>query len=200
MSAVEAHALHEPDGVQNARTKLVGSRLMLAANGSVQLSFLFAFLYLRTNNFDGGWLPDGVGSPPGLNGVVIQVLQVLSLVALVGGAASIRRGLARDTELRLGGVVAALILGLAGLGARIYQLLHTGWTTSQGTYVDVSVLWFGVLAAQVLFGCLWMLKVFTNRTLRNPLETGADLRAVTEYWGFMTVVSIMAAALVQFVH
>ena len=44
----------------------------MAANTTLQFSLLFAFLYLRANNFGGMWHPSGVGTPP----------QGLALIAL----------------------------------------------------------------------------------------------------------------------
>ena len=57
------------------QTFTLTSRLVLAANTTLQLTFLFAYLYLRANNFNGMWHPSGVSAPP----------EVLALVALLVG-------------------------------------------------------------------------------------------------------------------
>ena len=63
------------------RTLIFTSRLFMAANTTLQLSLLFAFLYLRANNFGGMWHPSGIGTPP----------QVLALISLALPADHARR-------------------------------------------------------------------------------------------------------------
>ena len=66
------------------RTLVFGSRLVMAANTTLQLSLLFAFLYLRANNFGGMWHPSGIGTPPQVLALVALAFPLVGLVALWG--------------------------------------------------------------------------------------------------------------------
>ena len=92
-----------------------------------------------------------------------------------------------------------LILGVACLAFRLFQITHLGWTADQGTYVDVSILWFFFLAAQVFIGVLWLIKLLSGQMRRTVLVNVADLRSAAEYWAFVTVVSFLVFLLVQYV-
>jgi len=62
-------------------TLALNSRMMLAANTTLQLTFLFAFLYLRANNFGGMWHPSGVSAPPEVLALVALLVPVVTLLA-----------------------------------------------------------------------------------------------------------------------
>ena len=196
MSAVTRAAVElEPD--VEARTRTVGSRLLLAVNASVQLSFLFAFLYLRGNNFNGMWHPSGVSAPPAGIGVAAMLLQVLSLVAVWMALQQLRR---RADFTPLAGLFAVgLVLGLASLGIRIFQLLHTGWLPSNGTYADTSVTWLALIALEIFLGLLWMTSLLMGHVRRTAAVTFSGMRAAAEYWLFVTAVAVGMFLLVQFV-
>ena len=124
------------ENLPRVRSLIVGSRMMLAANTTLQLTFLFAYLYLRANNFGGMWRP-GVGTPaPGITLMILLVPVVTTLVlgAAVGVAG---RGDRRALTRILG---PALLLGAATIAVRVYQLYHTGYDLSSGTYVDIAVI------------------------------------------------------------
>src|SRR5580700_9784620 len=73
-------AIEEVEG--GGRTLVFTSRLVLAANTTLQLSLLFAFLYLRANNFGGMWHPSGIGTPPQALALISLAFPVIALVAL----------------------------------------------------------------------------------------------------------------------
>ena len=197
MTALPQPAMHEPDPAVRSHSLILGSRLMLGANLTAQLSFLFAYLYLRANNNNGMWHPDGVGPPPIGLGVAVLLLQVATFAIVWAASSALSRrpgpsGLVRMLQL-------GLVLGLACLGFRLFQITHLGWTPDKGTYVDVSILWFFFLAAQVFIGVLWLIKLLSGQMRHTVLVTVADLRSAAEYWAFVTVVSIMVFLLVQYV-
>lgn len=185
----------EEEGAR-ARSLLVGSRLMLAANTTLQLTFLFAYLYLRANNFGGMWRPGGVGTPaPAISAMVlaVPVVTALLLSAAVGVAG---RG-QRTQFTRIFGF--AILLGLATVAVRVYQLYHTGWSLNQGTYVDVSVIWLAVIVAEYVIGALWIIAMYNGHVRRTVPASPAHVRTLFEYWLYVTVVAFAVFALIQFV-
>src|ERR1700694_4857085 len=74
-----------------SETLALSSRLMLAANTTLQLTFLFAYLYLRANSFGGMWHPSGVNSPPELLALVALLVPVVALLAIWAASRAIPR-------------------------------------------------------------------------------------------------------------
>ncbi|MDQ6748020.1 MAG: hypothetical protein M3010_07960, partial [Candidatus Dormibacteraeota bacterium] len=103
--------------VRARHTLVVGTRLALAANTTLNFSMLFALLYLRLNNFNSAFKPDGVEAPGLGIGLLTIVLQVVSLVAVLAALGAVRRGVSAAQ----GMVALALLFGLASVVARIYQ-------------------------------------------------------------------------------
>jgi len=187
----------ETDPEVQLRSSSLGARLMLAANLTFQFSFLFAYLYLRANNFDGGWHPDGVSTPP--LGVFVAVVAVTALAFPAAWVAS--QSAARDGvgAVRNGPLVIALVAGLASIGLWVWQLTHTGWTPDQGTYVDTSILWFAALAAQVTIGCFWLLRIVAGNARGTVPARPSEVRSVAEYLGFVAAWTVGVFLLVQIV-
>ena len=190
-------SIHEPDPVVRSHSLLLGSRLMLGANLTAQLSFLFAYLYLRANNNNGMWHPDGVGPPPIGLAVAVLGLQIATFAIVWAASSALSRKPGASGFVRM--VQLGLILGVACLAFRLFQITHVGWTPDKGTYVDVSILWFFFMAAQAFIGVLWLIKLLSGQMRRTVLVTVADLRSAAEYWAFVTVVSIVVFLLVQYV-
>jgi heme/copper-type cytochrome/quinol oxidase subunit 3 len=190
-------AVHEPDPAVRSRSLILGSRLMLGANLTAQLSFLFAYLYLRANNNNGMWHPDGVGPPPIGLALTVLGLQVVAFAVVWAASASLSRDPSASGFVRM--LEVGLVLGVACLAFRLFQITHLGWTADQGTYVDISILWLFFLAAQVFIGILWLIKLLSGQMRRTVLVNVADLRSAAEYWAFVTVVSIGVFLLVQYV-
>ena len=183
---------------QGARTRslIVGSRLMLAANTTLQLTFLFAYLYLRANNFGGMWRPGGVGTPaPAISAMVLAVPVVTAL--LLSAAVRVAGGAQRAQFTRIMGF--AILLGLATVAVRVYQLYHTGWGLDKGTYVDISVIWLAVILAEYVIGALWIIAMYNGHVRRTVPETQVQVRVLFEYWLYVTVVAFAVFALIQFV-
>ena len=190
-------AIHEPDPAVRSHSLILGSRLMLGANLTAQLSFLFAYLYLRANNNNGMWHPDGVGPPPIGLAVTVLALQVAAFAIVWAASSALSRQPSASGFVRM--LEVGLTLGVACLAFRLFQITHLGWTADQGTYVDVSILWSFFLAAQVFIGVLWLIKLLSGQVRRTVLVNVADLRSAAEYWAFVTVVSFMVFLLVQYV-
>ncbi len=181
----------------HARSLLVGTRLMLAANTTLQLTFLFAYLYLHANNFGGMWRPEGVGTP------ALPIAVTLIVVPLVAaGLLRLALGVAgRTEEWSAFSVIlsAALFVGLASVALRVYQLYHTGWSLDQGAYADISMVWLAALLALFIIGCLWMVSMLSGHLRRTVPVSKAQAQSVLEYWVFVTATAVGVFALVQYV-
>src|ERR1700738_2997570 len=112
----------EPDPAVRSRSLILGSRLMLGANLTAQLSFLFAYLYLRANNNNGMWHPDGVGPPPLGLALTVLLLHVAAFVVVWAASASLTRRPGASGFVRM--LEVGLILGVACLAFRLFQITH----------------------------------------------------------------------------
>src|ERR1700730_17476199 len=97
----------ERQGPMERRTLLLGNRLFLAANTMLMLAMLFAYLFLRSQNYGRMWRPDGIAGLSGLPMAIILLLQLGCLAVLLGALSAAQRGAAWRSI----GVV-ALVLGL----------------------------------------------------------------------------------------
>ena len=168
--APEPAGLEGEATVRARHTLLVGTRLALAANTTLNFSMLFALLYLRLNNFNGGFKPDGVEAPGLGVGLLTILLQVLSLLAVLAALGAVRRGAGAAR----GMVALGLLLGIASVVARIYQEYHLGNGSElhKSTYSATAALWFAILIAEVILGCLWM--VFILNSGRSRAGAGPE--------------------------
>ena len=179
------------------RTLLLGNRLFLGANTMLMLAMLFAFLFLRSQNYGGMWRPDGIADLSAPPMAIALLLQLGCLVAAVATLAAARRG----AGVR-GVAMVALVLGLAAGAARIwYQYnLGSGWVINNGTYTAVSEMWFGIFIVEVLLGCLWLLSiVMPGPRARDRVATLNHLRAFSEFWLYLLVASTFVWLLVRLV-
>src|SRR5579862_618189 len=176
------------------RTLMFASRLMLGANTTLQLTFLFTFLYLRANNFGGMWHPSGVSAPPEVLALVALLLPVVALLALWAVSRGIGRGAAAAGSLN--GLLWIALAFIVFTGAfRIFVMYQFGWDLQNGTYIDVSTVWYGVILAEFIILGLWTMSLVMGQIRgKNPI-TPAQARAVAEQWSYITVVSFAVYAL-----
>ncbi len=193
--AVVAH--HSIDEGLEHRTLLVGTRLFLAANTMLMLAMLFTYIYLRGNNWNGMWRPSGIEDIPSISMAIVLILQAACLVVVVAALGNARRGGAFRTMALIG-----LVLGLAALAARIWYQFNLGsnWIINNGTYVATSMLWLGLLIAEVFMGCLWLMAIAIPSQRAADGAVGArHLRAFTEYWCYLLVLSTLVFLLIRLV-
>jgi heme/copper-type cytochrome/quinol oxidase subunit 3 len=198
----------ERQGPMERRTLLLGNRLFLAANTMLMLAMLFAYLFLRSQNYGGMWRPDGIAGLSGLPMAIILLLQLGCLAALLGALSAAQRGAAWRSI----GVV-ALVLGLVAGGLRVwYQYnLGAGWVITTrtanppdpaagGTYAAVSEMWLGIFIVEMLIGCLWLLSIVlpTARAQDRPASVN-HLRAFSEFWLYLLVTSTLVFLLIRLV-
>ena len=196
MNADVAGAFESPEAAaeRSRRTLLVGTRLALAANTMFMCAMLFAYLYLRGNNFGGGWRPDGLAELTTPPMALVLILQLVVLMAVLAALAVARRGGAARAV-----AAAALIVGIVAMGARVWfqYNLGDGWTINNGTYTAVSEMWFGALIVEVGLGCIWLLSIAASA--RDRVATANHLRAFSEFWAYLLVLSTLVFCLIRFV-
>ena len=190
------------------RTLLLGNRLFLGANTMVMLAMLFAFLFLRSQNYGGMWRPDGIAGLAGVPMAIMLLLQLGCLAAVLAALSAAQRG----TGWRSIGLV-ALVLALVAGGVRVwYQFnLGDGWVISTttaapdtpatgGTYAAVSEMWLGILIVEVLLGSLWLLSiVLPGPRARDRGASTRHLRAFSEFWLYLLIVSTFVFLLIRLV-
>jgi heme/copper-type cytochrome/quinol oxidase subunit 3 len=187
----------EPDEELNRRTLMIGNRLFLAANTMLMGAMIFAYLFLRGNNYGGNWRPDGIADLPSVSMAVTLLLQLACLVAVLGALRAVQGG----ADVRALGAV-ALVFGLAAGVARVwYQYnLGSGWVITTGTYTAVSEMWFAILIVELLLGWFWLLSIVVAGP-RNSTKaaTTRHLRAFSEFWFYMLIASTFVWLLVRLV-
>src|SRR5580704_10241822 len=126
----------------------LASRLVLAANTTLQLTFLFAYLYLRANNFGGMWHPSGVSAPPEVLALVALLVPVVALVAIWAISMAVARGTATRSINGLLWLALAFVVLTAAV--RIFLMYQFGWDVRNGTYIDISTVWYGVILSEFI--------------------------------------------------
>jgi heme/copper-type cytochrome/quinol oxidase subunit 3 len=193
----DATVAYPAQEVMERRTLLLGTRLFLAANTMLMLAMLFAYLYLRSQNNNGMWRPDGIADLSSVGITIVLLLQAGCLAAVIAAVGAAERGgAARNIA------AVALLLGLAAGVVRVwYQYnLGAGWTINNGTYPAVSEYWFGILIVEILLGCVWLLSIVApGARASNPAASARHLRAFSEFWAYMLVLSTLVWLLVRLV-
>ena len=179
------------------RTLVFSSRLVMAANTTLQLSLLFAFLYLRANNFGGMWHPSGIGTPPQALALVALAFPLLTALVLWGVWSAVSK--ARDLN-AVSGLLWLAVLGAILTGAvRILLMYQFNWELdSAGTYADISTLWYAVLLGEFIGVGLWLLSLVMGHVRRTDPLSVPHARAILEQWTYITGVSIAVYLLVQY--
>jgi hypothetical protein len=198
----------EREGPMERRTLLLGNRLFLGANTMVMLAMLFAYLFLRSQNYGGMWRPDGIAALSGLQMAIILLLQLGCLGAVLAALSAAQRSAAWR-----GIAVVALVLGLVAGGWRVwYQFnLGDGWVITTktaappapatgGTYTAVSEMWLGIFIVEALLGSLWLLSiVLPGPRAHDRAISSNHLRAFAEFWLYLLIASTLAFLLIRLV-
>lgn len=198
MSEVSPTGLTVIDEVKGgARTLVFSSRLVMASNTTLQLSLLFAFLYLRANNFGGSFHPNGVGTPPQVLALISLAFPVIGVLALwtVWSTVSKSRASSALTGMLWLAVLAAVLTG----AVRILLMYQFNWTLdSAGTYADLATLWYAILLAEFIGVGLWLLSLVMGHVRGTDRLSTAHARAILEQWTYITGVSIAVYLLIQY--
>lgn len=199
MTAETAAAVpFEPSPAAQRRTLLLGTRLVMGANTMLMGAMLFAYLYLRSQNNNGMWRPDGIADLTTPPMAVALLLQLACLAAVVATLVAVRRGQAARML-----AIVALVLGFCGAGAHVWYQYNLGgnWVINNGTYTAVTEMWFGILIVELGLAWLWLLSVvLPGPRASEPGATERHLRAFAEFWGYMLVASTFVFLLARFVE
>jgi heme/copper-type cytochrome/quinol oxidase subunit 3 len=166
------------------------------------VSFLFAFLYLRSLNNNQMWREKGI-TPPLVFGSIVLVCVVAGVV--VYGLAV--RSLPSQGEAgwrRL--AVFAVVLLVAAFVVQTVEWYHAGFGPKDGGYAAVLYGWTGFYAV-VLLGTVYWLWTQVAQSLRGGGPTGdggvalqvADREAVAFFLYFMLVVQIVLYVLLYLI-
>jgi hypothetical protein len=179
-------------------TLIFSSRLVMAANTTLQLSLLFAFLYLRANNNGGMWHPSGVGTPPQLLALIALAFPVIGILVLAAVSSTVRKE--RGSSAIPGLLGLALLVAILTGAVRILLMYQFNWTLdAAGTYADLATLWYAVLLAEFIGVGLWMLSLVMGHVRGTDPLSPTHARAILEQWTYITGVSIAVYLLVQYV-
>ena len=198
MSDVSPTGLTAIDDVEGGgRTLVFSSRLVMAANTTLQLSLLFAFLYLRANNFGGMWHPSGVGTPPQVLALISLAFPVIGVIVLWGAWSAVSKSGGSSS---LNGLLGLALVAAVLTGAvRILLMYQFNWTLdSAGTYADLTTLWYAVLLAEFIGVGLWLLSLVMGHVRGTDRLSTAHARAILEQWTYITGVSIAVYLLIQY--
>jgi heme/copper-type cytochrome/quinol oxidase subunit 3 len=130
----------------------VGARLVAAAEAFALLSFVFAYLYLRTLNSNGDWRPKGVNPSVGL-GVALAVCLGACALAYLYGVQRLGDGTERGWRI---GAIAAMVFGLAAFGMIVAQFAAMSFGPTSGGYASVFIGWLAVFGVILVLILLWL--------------------------------------------
>jgi len=148
---VSPYAELEPPEILS-RNLQVGARVMAAAQSFALLSFVFAYLYLRTLNSNGAWRPKHVNPSAGI-GVAFVACLVLCWVAYLAGVRRLGDGTERGWRIAAG---AALVFGLGAFGLIVAQFASMSFGPTSGGYASVFVGWNAFYAVNLLLVLVWL--------------------------------------------
>jgi heme/copper-type cytochrome/quinol oxidase subunit 3 len=130
----------------------VGARLLASAAAFVFISFLFAFLYLKTVDSNGLWRPRRV-APVQSWGIGVVVLTILSATGfdlarrtVAGGGETLWRRLSP----------AALVIGVLAVAAQVLEWATISFKTDDGGWAAVFWGWTLMMLIFWLAGLYWM--------------------------------------------
>ena len=168
------------------RTLATGAHLMAGATAFFFLSFLFAYVYLRSLNSDGLWHPKGVDPPVGL-GTAVAVLLVLCAVA-------VRLALMDERAGRNGPRNAKLAVALGcGVAAAVLQVIvwgQAGFGPADGGYASVFIGWTSFYFLFLILA-LYFLETRVATALRHPTGLLTGLASVSFFWSFFAGTGIL---------
>jgi heme/copper-type cytochrome/quinol oxidase subunit 3 len=174
-----AHELEEPPEVAG-RTASVAGQLLASATAFFFLSFVFAYVYLRSLDSGGLWRPDGTDAPVGLG----------ALFAGLVAASAIAVWLARAEEGRRLGLGAGLALGIAAVGVQLVIWATVDFGPNDGGYASV---FFGWTAFYFLFLVVTLVRVEIElaTAIRSPGGDDSAVRALSFYLAFLAGIGVL---------
>ena len=139
--------------------------------------------------------PERRQPPPEVLALVSLLIPIVALLALWAISRAIARGTANVNGLLWLAVAFVVLTG----AVRILMMYQFGWDLQNGTYIDISTVWYGVMLAEFIIVGLWVLSFVMGQIRGTSPITAAQARAVVEQWSYITVVSFAVYALIEFV-
>jgi heme/copper-type cytochrome/quinol oxidase subunit 3 len=186
------------------RATWVAARLLCGAAAFFFISFVFAYLYLRSQDTNRDWKIGSVHPSVALGAAIVVVL-ILSAVAL---HAATRRP---EATVRIGGV--ALLLALLSVLLQVIDWTTLGFGPASGGYASVFVGWTAFYAVFTL-GCIFWIETqvatFWRRSrqgvpptpaevLSDTAQTRAGLEACSFFWTFYVASGVVLFILLYLV-
>ena len=181
-----------------------GVRLAVGSLSFAFGCFAFAYFYLRSLNSHGMWHPAGFKGPQPWAGAVIMALVVVSAVLQDVGLTRIKAGNKRAWQ---ASAVVALVLGLAGIGLQVWELLNLHFFPGSAGFASVFVGTTPVFIVMVLAAMIWLEtlimrgRVIPGISFVEQPPTYAEafavqrfqsaLSAFTVFWNYLAVIAIV---------
>jgi hypothetical protein len=93
----------------------------------------------------------------------------------------------------------ALTFVVLTAAVRIFLMYQFGWDIRNGTYIDISTVWYGVILSEFIIVGLWTISFVMGHVRGTTPITSIQARAVVEQWSYVTVAAFAVYALVEFV-
>ena len=195
---VAPHPAAHPPALGHDSPEVVGQRqrlgviLLIVADVAFVLSLVFAYVYLRGLNTEGGWIPADGGRTAGVGlGWVIAAVMILSWIAYRWGEVAARSG---GRERLVLGTLVATVLVVVDMGLQVYQMTSVHIVVHDGSYASA----FMALSGYHVFHLT--LTLFIGIGLWNRARLGLfatndwHVRLVGYWWTWVAVSAVITAA------
>ncbi|MDQ1381455.1 MAG: cytochrome c oxidase subunit, partial [Actinomycetota bacterium] len=169
VTGLHGYTVDDPDPTRNVL--MVGARVLTAAGIVFFVTFVFAYVYLKSQNSNGRWN----------NGEEVSVLfGTATLAAFVGSAAAYflatRRLRTNNVAGWHGPATVSFLLGAAAIALHAWQLDTLPFAPTDGGYASVYIGWTAALIAAEIGALYWLLTLLrgASRTGRIEDELDAD--------------------------
>jgi heme/copper-type cytochrome/quinol oxidase subunit 3 len=181
---------HESPDVVGARQRL-GVILLILADVAFVLSLVFAHLYLRQLNTEGGWIPKDGGTESVGFGWVIAAVMVAGWAAYRWGELGARVG--RKARLAAGTGLAVLVAAV-DLALQVYQMAASTLRVADGAYASSFMALSGYHAFHVLLTVFIGMGVWNRARLGRYSSNHWQVRIVGYWWAWVAVSAVITAA------
>ncbi|HVN12691.1 MAG TPA: cytochrome c oxidase subunit 3 [Kineosporiaceae bacterium] len=192
MTAAATHVVvHDSPEVVWRRQRL-GVLLLIVADVAFVLSLVFAYLYLRGLDTEGGWLPKDGPQPAGAGlGWLIAAVMATSWLCYRWAESSARAG---RRELVVLGVLAAVVLVVADLALQIYQMVTAGFVVADGSYESAFMALTGYHVVHLTLTFLLGVGIWNRARLGLVDADTSHLRLVGFWWTWVVLSAVLTAA------
>ena len=182
---------HDPPEVVGNRQR-TGVILLIVADVAFVLSMVFAYLYLRGLNTEGGWISaDEPRTASTALGWVIAAVMIVSWVAYRWAEVGARSGQAQRVIL---GVLAANVLVVLDAILQIYQITSANLRPDYGSYASSFLALSGYHIVHLALTLFIGLGVWNRARLGLFAHNDWHVRLVGYWWTWVAIAAILTAA------